>query len=81
VFRPPYIKYWPDHDLVKQKYVAKTMYYLLYIDVALWLNEPLYRIINNTTECFLSKLKCVSFDRIYVHSVVMSGGGERRGLF
>jgi hypothetical protein len=35
---PPYSKYLPEEGLVKLKYVAKTMYYLLYIEFVLRLN-------------------------------------------
>ena len=39
---PLYRKYWPEDGLVKSKHVAKTIYYWLYIDVALRMNKPLY---------------------------------------
>jgi len=35
---PPCGKYWPEDGLVKPKYIAKTLYYLSYIEVVLRLN-------------------------------------------
>ena len=32
---PSYNKFWPEDGLMKQRHVAKTMYYLQYIDVVL----------------------------------------------
>jgi len=32
---PSYNKYWPEDCLMKPKHVAKTMYYLLYINFVL----------------------------------------------
>ena len=39
---PSYNKFWPEDGLMKPKHLAKTMYYLLYIDVVLWLNKILH---------------------------------------
>jgi len=61
---------------VKLKYVAKTMYYLLYIDVVLRLNGTNYRIMNNTTEWLLLNLSAwVLTEFMYIQLYWSEGGG------
>ena len=54
---PPYSKYWPEDGLVRPKHVAKTVYYLLYIDVVLRLNKQLYW--TNSATSWIIKYCCV----------------------